>query len=425
MHPIRTRRELLAAAGSLAFAGCSASPDGTDREPYTVGETVPSGTRTPTEDPAEERDSVPTRNTPEPDAPTDPRLLEVDGAWPRWRGDVGNTGVADVDAVADEPVEHWRVRGGLPVIDGGVFYHVDRPARTVVARDASTGGIVWTAPIDPVGGIPTVTDDELLIQSSGSLSAYGLDGRRRWETGLSLGSPSSPVAANGLALCCTGSHRTGRSAVSGVDTETGTRRWEFGFNFDVKLGSLASDGTHIYLVTVRGSILSLTTDGRRRWHVDVGRTPASSPLLEDGRLVVVDRAGTSHVLDRESGERTARRALVEELRGARPCIDGNTLYVATRGALFGLEPWTDGQQWRYEFDGDPTALVVDAARAYLGTSDGVVHAIDRDDGTRRWRYPRGEDDAPSLRTVSGIVPVEGALYVSADSTVIAIGPDRS
>lgn len=41
MGPPRMRRQLLATAGSLALAGCGTTADETDRDPYTVEETVP------------------------------------------------------------------------------------------------------------------------------------------------------------------------------------------------------------------------------------------------------------------------------------------------------------------------------------------------------------------------------------------------
>lgn len=415
MGPIRTRREWLAAAGSLALAGCSTGADETDRDPYTVEETVPRRTETPNY-----RSDLSTEAVPDPEEPDDPDPLSVGGEWRRWRGDDGNTGATDVDAVVGEPTVHWRVRGGLPVVRGETLYHTDRSAMSLVARDANTGRIEWTTLVDRGDGIPAVNDSSILVQTYERLFAIRSDGDIRWETSLGPGGASSPVTAGDMAVTCKGSHREWHSGVHGVNLADGSYEWEFLFANRERRGSPATDGTNVYFVTADGSVYSMTADGGQWWQVAIDAAPAASPIVANERLLVADDA-TLHAIEPESGDRTTRYALPDGLHRGSACADDEAVYVATADAAVALEPWNDVRRWRYEFDGEPSDLVVDAGRAYLATEDGTIHAIDRRDGIRRWRYPPPNGDGAPLDSVSRMAPVEGALYVLAENELVAIG----
>lgn len=100
--------------------------------------------------------------------------------------------MTDVDVGIDEPAVHRRVRGGLPVVGGDALYHVDRPAKSLVARNPNTGRIEWTTLIDRGDGIPVVGRSSIVVQTYRRLFAFRSDGSVRWETSLGPGAHRLP-----------------------------------------------------------------------------------------------------------------------------------------------------------------------------------------------------------------------------------------
>lgn len=166
-----------------------------------------------------------------------------------------------------------------------------------------------------------------------------------------------------------------------LDTETGTRRWQYG-----STNGLSSIYTHpaiedaIYLGqgddqigAGTGKLMAVEFDGTERWSLETG-TIYQTPVVADGTVYAGSDDGTVRAVDAEHG----------------------TL--------------------RWETDEVPWDFTRRAAGPVVVTVDGVVYvaattlaALDPDDGTIDWQY--GSTDSDDA-TVGGLSVSDGVAYVA-------------
>lgn len=359
--PSPTRRALLAAAGTVGFAGCSSL----DR---LVGRPKP--------DPA-------------------PFLHEpTDWAHPGY--DAGNTGAAPGAAApeslaatptwtaeieADE-VDHVHT----PVIADGVVYlpvrGYDRGEEfeRLVAFDAGTGEERWRRETRDSGNLhtPAVARETVywLTDANRRLALNAADGSPRWERGGANHRP--PVPAHGVVLDVGGSSTDPRLVAR--DPATGDPYWRRGNEGDWQ--PLGADGDQFYARldarTAEGTDRLHAVDpttGETRWATD-RVAPFLEPLAAgEGRVFGTDGRPDSQrlvALDARTGERVW--SIARDLQ--RPFDDGERL--------------VNGEQ-------PPVALADDTLLVHVGfhgAYDDRIEARDPATGDVRWTYGDDGDDDP-------------------------------
>jgi outer membrane protein assembly factor BamB len=182
--------------------------------------------------------------------------------------------------------------------------------------------------------------------------------------------------------------------------------------------TVGPDGT-IYAMGGEGRLSAISPEGEVRWTVQTGPTLKASPALgEDGTVYVSSMNGKLYAIappmhGGTSGtvrwtfrfaEYPGRGQLVVSHSppagadgvgsGASPTVgpDG-TIYVgANNSNFYAVTP--DGQlDWMFEADREiagiwsTAALSTDNSTLYFGANKGGIYALDRADGSLRWRYP--------------------------------------
>ncbi|WP_380674534.1 PQQ-binding-like beta-propeller repeat protein [Salinigranum sp. GCM10025319] len=409
----RTRRALLRTGGVAlvgALAGCTTTFDGSG----------PSGEST---FPPPEPTSA---------APEDPIAMPTGTDWPRFQADAGNTGhVPGVTAVPDEPETYWDffVQSSPPVVADGSLYTAEHSwERSLVARDAATGRVQWATPVDRGGefGVPSVAGDTLVVQSYGLL--FGFDratGDLQWERDIGRGPPGSPVVVDGVAYLANGSFSEWPTEAFAVDTATGEVRWRTDLGTgEVHLRGSVAVADHVLVVD--GDLVALeTSDGTEAWRVSFDAPAETTPTVADGTAYVTDSGGVLHAVETADGTERWTIDVGEPERGTAATADDGEVYVGTDTGLHALTP--DGEH-RWEFSlSESTTPTVGARAVYVGErgfESRSVFAVDREDGTERWRR-RTEQQGISDTIQAGIrgppTLVDGGVYVVAADGIRAFG----
>lgn len=168
------------------------------------------------------------------------------------------------------------------------------------------------------------------------------------------------------------------------------------------------------------------------WQLRLGGTVYASPVVADGIAYIGTTGGVLNAVDTRKGETTWTFAAGTPLYGA-VAIDGDALYtLGDDGTLFKLARKDGKPVWKAKLQDTPTPrvlphpsvfdwdwqasqpLVADGL-VYVGTGDGVFHAIDAGDGTSRWTF------RTKGRIRNGAAIASGRVYIgSADHFVYAL-----
>ena len=153
-------------------------------------------------------------------------------------------------------------------------------------------------------------------------------------------------------------------------------------------------------------------DLAERWHLELGTGMSSTPAVVDGVVYFGDWDGVAHAVDADTGDEVWSTELEGQIMSS-PTVDGDAVYVATNGALFGLDRATGTQRWRAETSDHPIAIspgspaVVDdlvlqgtaSGELMIPVEDysfrGSVAAFDAGTGDEVWRVWFTEGDETS------------------------------
>ncbi len=344
-------------------------------------------------------------------APTDGRAVVVaaaqieGGAWSEQRRSFGE------DGPTDSPSPLWRFRTGGPV----------------------------SQPITIKGGA-------LFVVGGASVHALGVDGVERWANPLG---PSGPVAltgrglavgliSGGAALLHEGRGSAAQRFLSaaparGAAVEVGEElAWvgedgvvygQTGWTVPVSTGARyggCSDGTHLFVSTEGGELVSLTHAGV------IWRVPLPGPGFEhpvtDGQVVVAayaekdGRPGGVAAFNASDGSRLWSRQ-APSAPAAAPAL-ADAVYLATMGGqLLAIDLGSGSLTWTaINEDAWSSSPAISRTGVYVGDADGRLHRLDKDDGGEIW-------------TLDLISPITGApaiargfIYVGlANGDVVALG----
>ena len=291
---------------------------------------------------------------------------------------IGLTVAAQCTLVASAPAQATMFRGG--------------PSHTGEYRTSGVpafGGLQWRIQTSgPVRSSPVMAGSTIYI-GSGDGNVYAINaatGVVRWrhETGAAVA--STPAVADGLVF------------VNGNDGRFRALR--------------ADDGRVAWSVTT-GAAIPL------KWGYESGEIYTSSPAIEGGVVVFGSQDGHVYALDAATGRQRWRFRTGGRVY-ASPAIAGQAVYAADQaGAVYAIALTSGRQLWRFETEGtrlnsadwgyDRTTVqsspAVVGGAVYVGARDGFLYAINRTDGTERWRHDHRISWVNSSPAVS-----EGLVY---------------
>ena len=234
-------------------------------------------------------------------------------------------------------------------------------------------------------------------------------------------------------------HR-GTTATTGV-REFGQVRWRFVTNGPVRSSPIESEGT-VFVGSTDGNLYAVDADsGEMRWSFRARAAVASSPALAGDLVIFGDRTNTYWALERTTG--AVRWSLPTgpdqplpwgpegwDYHTASATIVGTRAYFGSGdGGIYAVD-WRTGEVvWRVATPRRirSTAAVVGDV-LYIGGGDGLVRALSTSDGSEIWRFrTEGVDlDAESAgfdRTQIQASPavVDGTVYIgSRDAFLYAL-----
>ena len=305
-------------------------------------------------------------------------------------------------ATADE----WRQFRGTPTLSGVSAstppatlkllwsYNVGGP---IASSAAIAGGIVY------VGG------------GDGDLVAIDLaSGKLRWKyaTGNLIGESSPAVAGDAVYIGDLG------GVVHAVSVRDGKPLWTFKTGGEIKASPVVADGvvligsydTRLYAIDAR--------TGKPRWDVTTKGMVHATAGVRDGMTFVTGCDAIFRAI-RISDGREAFQIATGAYTAASPLLDGDRAYVGTFNAeVLALDLKRRTVVWRYsQADSEfpyYSSAALDGTRLILGGRDKLVHAIDAASGRRLWTFPTRARVDSSPVVAGGRVYVgsgDGRLYV--------------
>jgi outer membrane protein assembly factor BamB len=317
----------------------------------------------------------------------------------------GATVIIDLGLARGEPDEYARparstVPNLFPAMIIAVVVLLSSAASAAPPPPALTP--VLTVTVGPADPFALTADGDLLTQTEGTLSAYGLaDGRLRWQAGAS--SPSYRLRTSaGLVLLRPWNGTSGDPGTTAISLADGVARWRRTGNVVTVAGSptlLAVSGVRSMSGSgrrVRGPVDAVDpASGVARWQVTVPSTavllgvpgPAGAParmlLVHDNRTAVVHDLGTGARL-------TSAELPPADYGPDNPTVAGGLLLLhhptATGRMVTAYDPVTLARRWSRPA-GFAFAVTPCGRLACLTGPDGV-RAVDPASGVQRWYESR-------------------------------------
>ncbi|HEX4781649.1 MAG TPA: PQQ-binding-like beta-propeller repeat protein [Usitatibacter sp.] len=154
---------------------------------------------------------------------------------------------------------------------------------------------------------------------------------------------------------------------------------------------------------------------RVRWAFPTGNRVVSSPVMQGGIVYFGSDDGSVYAVDAESGRQLWRHATQGPVPST-PAVAGDTVYVGSYdGRFYALDARTGATRWKFRTEGERrfeakglhgatpsgqtyfdtfdiylSSPVVAGDAVYFGSGDGHLYALDRTDGTLRWKFHTGD-----------------------------------
>ncbi len=311
----------------------------------------------------------------------------------------------------------WRfacedeVRVSVAVADGKVY--VPSYDHNVYALDAGSGEFVWKYPTEGgVGTTPLVVEDMVLFGSTDT-NFYAVDrlkGRLIWSTSLEQKIYSSPYAELGhVFVGCDDNN------LYAIHLVTGRQVWTYQAEGSVRSRPLLAND-NIFFSSEGGVVYALSLDRKVRWRFRARRGILSSPVMNEGLILIGSLDWNFYGLDARSGWAAWRYRTSGPIVSTPAVHAGLVFFGSTDGFIYALDASDGRVVWRYEVEAQVTASpVAYQDNVYIGSVEGVLYCLDAKSGNLNWTYQT--DAAITARPTI----VNDVLYVgSLDHYVYAI-----
>ena len=169
---------------------------------------------------------------------------------------------------------------------------------------------------------------------------------------------------------------------------------------------------------------------RVRWAFPTGNRVISSPVMQGGTLYFGSDDGNIYAVDASSGRQVGKRTTRGLVPGS-PAIAGDTLYIGSYdGHFYALNAATGAMRWKFTTGGERhfeakglhgmtpagqtffdlydiylSSPVVVEDSVFFGSGDGHLYALDRGNGTLRWKFKTGDVVHASPAYADGVLYV--------------------
>lgn len=432
----RFRRQILralAVGSGFGLAGCLGGSD----DPGTTTEGPPSTTASPTTtaDPTTEDETTP--GTAGPDervttAPPGTPALSPAGEWPTYRFDAANTGYNPDGTGVRDARRYWRLRpAGTPSVSDGVLFNLsayDRDATALARRDPATAEVRSATELVGYGvnSPPTVVGDRVFVTTF--IEAFCVAADRDdviWRGPEMDGIHGSPTVADGAVFVNSSGFKSVSPHLRAFDAATGAERWRYDTGSESKSTPAVADGR--VFVNGRDGLHAVdAATGERLYAVPETGGRWASPAVSDGTVyVVANRREENELFALDAADGSVRwRYRSPELGSEPPVVGDGRVYVSGEDGVVALDADDGTAVTTVGRFGRPVARVGDVVYA---VGDGTLYAMDADGDGQLWSYRTEEVQISDTigRIISGVTPVDGAVYVSARDAFHGLGPSNS
>lgn len=313
----------------------------------------------------------------------------------RWQAQISSQMVGD--QVVAPPV----------VVNGSVYVSlIDGMGKSLVALDAANGSVRWRGQVESKIASEAVVANGIVYVTGGSLYAFSAsNGALRWR--FSPGSFGVVTVDHGLVYVTGGDPETG--ILYALDASSGAVRWQVPTpeTNEEFFAPEAINGV-VYI-----SLVSTYPEGGRQkyyeyafndrtgallWKSQVleGSIASSLPALADGRLSMLMDDGSLVALSAATGAQLWRYQAaggLSALPGNSPWVVGQAVYIGygriggPPGRIVALNTRDGSLRWQQaitNYTGTPFAIA--DGMLYVGSSDGIIHALRVADGAQVWQY---------------------------------------
>ena len=278
-----------------------------------------------------------------------------------------------------------RVKGPVvsPALDPDgesvVFVEGEGSDGALVALDTATQELLWPPlPLaGPTRSAPVIEEDKVFVggRDGEVLSVELASGLVAWRAGTEGAVDTSPAVADGKVFVVSHSLETGRVRMYAFDQETGERMWTFSPpGVAIGTSSVSIEAGVAYAgfgdLTMRafdaqnGTVLwSTPTRGRF--------SPIGSPALFEGGVFVADLAGALYRLDPETGRKVWEYQLSDSVVYSAPLVADGTVYVgADDGSIAAVDAASGLLSWRMTLKDRPAGTLAAAGDHLLVPAQG-------------------------------------------------------
>ena len=325
----------------------------------------------------------------------------------------GSSGVYAFDVSTGSVRRRYSVplAAGFSVYDNTLFgsWHVDG-GRIATIRLAN-GAEIWQA---ETNGRPTAAPtgaDGLAFACTieGDVLAFDArDGAAVWSEVVGPIRFSGQVVADGAPFVAPAVNAPDVPRLYALDARTGQQKWSVDLT-ESTTQPLAVHAGVIYICTHRSCAAFRANDGAPLWRQPLDGAPTSGAVLSGVALYLTEEQTRSEwsveakrpkhlsipavtALDAASGDRLWRRVLSDgdspPHRLTAPACAANRIFFGADDGILRAMPNEGNEAWRFVSGGDQLSaplISADEATVYVGSNDGLVHAVDTATGTPKWR----------------------------------------
>lgn len=179
----------------------------------------------------------------------------------------------------------------------------------------------------------------------------------------------------------------------------------------------------VFAAEAGGDVYAIDAKGKELWRVKTGRRLGAGPALVDGQLILGDRDGGVLALTATDGSEAWSHPISSEVITL-PAGDSELLVIKSEdGRIHGLNPRDGSAQWVVPLNvpaltwrGNAPLVLADEA-VLVGTSNGRLKALSREDGSLLWEQVIAE--AGGRSEVERLTDIDGDLLL-AGPVIIAV-----
>ncbi len=352
-------------------------------------------------------------------------MLQTGSSWPKFRGNLLNTGRATVGGA--NSFNAWATATNAavqasPVVaaDGtifvgstdGIFYALNPDGTVKWTNTDPLNFVVSTAAIGSDGTLYFGSNDNMIY------AVNSVDGTTKWTYTTGGAVTSSPtVAADGTIYV--GSDDFSLYALN----PDGTLKWHFDTLDKIDSSpALAADGT-IYIGSYDGFLYAVNPNGTQKWSNHLGSAVSSTPAIQnDGNIVVGCTDSNIYSLSRVDGTTQWLYSTGGPVFGSAAIGTDGTVYIgSTDNNLYAINPGGGDLVWTSTFGGgvNSSPAIAGDGTIYVGSDDFNLYALSPTDGSQIWSVGTGGKVISS----PAIAP-DGTLYFgSFDKSIYEVGSE--